>query len=65
LGISSFMDGIARYQGHREPAPIPRELDAMPVLFAAGACEIGLKGVGGAAVPSGERGTNVRAGRRP
>ena len=37
----------------------------MPVLFAAGACEIGLKEMGGAAAPSGERGTNVRAGHHP
>jgi hypothetical protein len=35
------MVGIARYQGHRESARIPGELDALPVLFAAGACEIG------------------------
>jgi hypothetical protein len=40
-GISFLMDGIAQYQGHRESARIPGELDGMPVLFAAGACEIG------------------------
>ena len=28
----------------------------MPVLFVAGACEIGLKGMGGAAVASGDAG---------
>jgi hypothetical protein len=35
------MDGIARYQGHREPAPIPRKLDAMPICLLPGHAGIG------------------------